>query len=238
MAPKRAKKKKAPATLADSIEQRRRQYSENELRKALEGFFAAVDEDGSGYLESHEFVVAQRVVAELAGDNFDHDAAEVAFGSMTPWDKNGDKRVTLEEFTQRFMEICDVITMKREEIVKKLTDGVAMVVSQARRELGREIRRYFVAIDANHDNSLSLEELQKLEQITTDLVNARDNSSQVEASEKEKGLNLKDLDKDKNGSVDSDEFANHLAERIKMLKLPKVEVVQKLRGLTAALSAA
>ena len=56
-----------------------------------------------------------------------------------------------------------------------------MVVSQTRRELGREIRRYFVAIDVNHDGSLSHDELQKLEQITTDLAKAREAPTTKEA---------------------------------------------------------
>uniref|UniRef100_A0A7S4RTF6 EF-hand domain-containing protein n=1 Tax=Alexandrium monilatum TaxID=311494 RepID=A0A7S4RTF6_9DINO len=142
---KQGRKKKRGSTLADKIESRRLRYNNQRLERAILTFFAACDEDDSGFLEAHEFVIAQAVIAEMAGNAFDDDAANDMFADVRKFDKSGDNLVSPKEFKQTMMEMCEVIPRNAEEIIQELAQRTATVAMQMRREVVMVLRKFFKA---------------------------------------------------------------------------------------------
>ena len=58
----------------ERIAARTARVSAHDLENAIRMFFHAIDENGNGKLEPYEFAVAQSVVAQLAGEDFDEEA--------------------------------------------------------------------------------------------------------------------------------------------------------------------
>jgi len=217
--------------LQAKIEQRRKQYGLTELKKVVKEFFTTVDEDSNGYLESHEFVTAQAVVAELAGDMFHDEKAAKAFDSIKPFDKDGNGRVDLKEFTAKMVELFEAMPENAKNI-RALSACASSVNSVSRRELGREIRQYFVTLDTDGSKTLSTDELVELQNILEDLAKGGPNEGKDMKElcsltfDKKKGFDI-----NKDGQLDSMEFVNMLTDRLLKLKVPKKDLVLRLREL-------
>eukprot|EP00927_Polykrikos_kofoidii_P016313 TRINITY_DN17354_c0_g1_i1.p1 TRINITY_DN17354_c0_g1~~TRINITY_DN17354_c0_g1_i1.p1 ORF type:complete len:229 (+),score=61.06 TRINITY_DN17354_c0_g1_i1:106-792(+) len=222
------KKTKKKLTLYDKIQARRDRYDGAKLDQAIQELFAAVDEDGSGFLEAHEFVIAQAAVAELAGDDFEEAVADQAFKDIKPFDSDGDSRISLKEFVKKFQELCEVIPCRKDELINSMADAAARANTASRRELAREIRQYFDVLDTDGDRFLGAAELAQLEEILNSLA---EQGSAATGAELVANLDIRSLDKDNNGKVDSQEFVDAFAAKMKLMKVPKTELVQRLRQL-------
>eukprot|EP00933_Yihiella_yeosuensis_P013189 TRINITY_DN12336_c5_g1_i2.p1 TRINITY_DN12336_c5_g1~~TRINITY_DN12336_c5_g1_i2.p1 ORF type:complete len:229 (+),score=57.66 TRINITY_DN12336_c5_g1_i2:25-711(+) len=224
-------KKRKTKTLAASIAKRKQKQSKSDLKHAISEFFHSVDSDGSGYLELHEFVVAQAVVAQIAGEWFDDEQATKAFDDVKKLDKNNDDKISLKEFESMMTELMEVIPKNRDEIVAQMAEKVAQVISMSRRELGREIRQYFSTLDVNRDGFIGIDEIKPLD----DMVESLAPKHMTGALQ---GLTIKDFEKSKesrkDGQVDINEFVRVFGEKLETLQVPKRELIDKMKAEVAA----
>lgn len=223
MSPKK-KKIKGP-TLADKIDKRREKYGNQKLTRAIRLFFTSCDEDDSGFLEVHEFVVAQTVIAEIAGDAFDDDAAKKMFEDVKTFDKSGDNLVSLEEFEQTIMELVQVIPRNGDEIVNELAHRASLVATTMRRTIAMELRKFFRVLDEDNSGYLDRQEMDHLVEMTKAC--ARKELGSADAAEE--FLSWESFDTSKNGKVEVGEFVEHLMEFAKVVKIPKRDILTKLQ---------
>jgi len=227
---KRSKKKKQE-NLFEKIEKRRQQYDDVRLKNAITSFFAACDEDGSGELEPYEFAVAQKVLAEIAEDHFDHAAAARLIEDSTSFVNNHKITIKRDEFCEAMMNICQVLPRHADDIVNELTDSASKMVSRMRREMGAEIRRIFKVLDVDGGGTLDRTEIAVLVEVAEDLAVAAISSLGGRSQVKEfLSLERFETSKEKDGQVDMDEFLGHFLEFLQHMKIPKGDVLAKLRA--------
>eukprot|EP00747_Dinoflagellata_sp_TGD_P021883 gnl/TRDRNA2_/TRDRNA2_128757_c0_seq1.p1 gnl/TRDRNA2_/TRDRNA2_128757_c0~~gnl/TRDRNA2_/TRDRNA2_128757_c0_seq1.p1 ORF type:complete len:233 (+),score=38.27 gnl/TRDRNA2_/TRDRNA2_128757_c0_seq1:45-743(+) len=203
---------------------KRKSLEKAEFEAAVQQFFLAIDEDDNGYLESHEFVMAQAVIAEMAGEEFDHEEVARQFKSIRPWDTNKDKRVSLSEFTVGLTAMTNVLRAQRTDVVSTMTDQVAVCILHTRKELGKVIKEYFAALDQDHDQLLNAKEMEHVKQIAMSLASRAKDQAIIK-----QGLSFEGFDRSGDGRVDPHEFAIRLADVMLEWKVPKRELVEKLR---------
>lgn len=224
-------KKKKRTSAGERIQKRREEQEKNRLKYSLEAFFTACDEDGNHFLEAHEFAVAQTVVAELVGgEAFDDDAAARLFDDVKSFDKSGDSKISMKEFVDHLMNLVDIIPKDTDEIVSQLADKAAKVVANTKREVGSEIRRLFRCVDEDNSGYLDESEIITMGELARDLASGL----QQELGSKEavdEFLSLKAFEgkKTTDGKVDLNEFIEHFLNFVHMLKIPKKDIVAKLR---------
>mmetsp|Transcript_82457 Transcript_82457/g.191558 ORF Transcript_82457/g.191558 Transcript_82457/m.191558 type:complete len:233 (+) Transcript_82457:195-893(+) len=222
------KKGKKKITLADKIEARRQQYASQKLKQAITCFFASCDEDGNGFMEPHEFVIAQTVLAEIAGECFDDEAATGMFENvrLKAFDAGG-TCVTKMEFEKEMLELCAVIPRSADTIVTAMAEKAALVVAQMRREVLLEIRKFFKVLDEDRSGYLDKQEMETLANIAQDL---------AEQAQKDLGsgefLTIESFDNSHDGLVELTEFVDHLLDFTKRVKVPKRDIIHRLRELT------
>uniref|UniRef100_A0A7S1RR90 EF-hand domain-containing protein n=1 Tax=Alexandrium catenella TaxID=2925 RepID=A0A7S1RR90_ALECA len=227
MGEKAKKKKRVPKgpTLADRIDKRRTTYANQRLSKAIRLFFTSCDEDDSGFLEAHEFVIAQTVIAEIAGAAFDDDAAKQMFEDIKTFDKSGDNLVDMQEFEQTMMDLVQVIPRNGDEIVNELANRASFVAAQMRREIAMELRKFFRVLDEDNNGYLDEDELESLTKISMECA-----KNLLGSDEAVQTFFSKDsFDTSKNGKVEVNEFVEHLLEFAKAVKIPKREILSRLR---------
>lgn len=135
--PRRRRRK--GGSLCERVDKRRARYEAQDLDKAINMFFHAIDEDGSGKLEPHEFAVAQVVLAQLADEEFNEDA----FEDIGNFDKSGDGAVTLKEFIPVMRDLCQALSGSRADLLEDIASKASECITEMRREVGREIREFF-----------------------------------------------------------------------------------------------
>lgn len=223
MPPRRRRK---GGTTHDRIEARRKRYSDQELKQAITMFFHAIDEDSSGKLEPHEFAVAQAVVAELAGEDFDDEV----FESINAWDKDRSGSVTLKEFSPVMKDLCDVLQGNRADIVESLAEKATTYINHMRREVGREIREFFVALDADKSGTLNEDQMKKMTNLALQL--QRELKLELPGGVPvEQYLSVEKFDSRKDGLVSMGEFIEHFLDFTKLLKIPKKDLIARLKKL-------
>mmetsp|Transcript_1120 Transcript_1120/g.3098 ORF Transcript_1120/g.3098 Transcript_1120/m.3098 type:complete len:239 (-) Transcript_1120:225-941(-) len=227
---KKGKAKRA-ATLEDKINARREKYGKQKLKRAILSFFASCDEDDSGYLEAHEFVVAQTVIAEIAGDDFDAEAARHMSEEVKKLTGTGG-HVSPKEFEKTMMDLCEVIPRNADEIINELAEKAAVIVAQVRRELAMELRKFFKAIDADHSGYLDEGEIELIVTKAKECA-AKDSDNHAAKAFQEVDfqeiLSMDALDKSKDGKVEISEFVDKFIELGKKMKVPKRDIIAKLR---------
>jgi len=222
------KKKKACTCTADVIEKRRALYAGNKLKAAIETLFVTVDEDANGFLEQYEFAVLQAVVAELASEYCYTDLHIRAFDDIRAFDTNNDAIVSKKEFTATLMSMCDVIPCGRDELVNKIGKEVSYAVVETKRILGSEIRAFFASCDTNSDGTLDQSEIESMAKIAVSLSPASKDSQNA----MDEFLTLRAFDcQCKKDRVDIGEFIHHFMNFNRILKVPKRDLVEKLRSL-------
>uniref|UniRef100_A0A7S4RS37 EF-hand domain-containing protein n=1 Tax=Alexandrium monilatum TaxID=311494 RepID=A0A7S4RS37_9DINO len=229
---KQGRKKKRGSTLADKIESRRLRYNNQRLERAILTFFAACDEDDSGFLEAHEFVIAQAVIAEMAGNAFDDDAANDMFADVRKFDKSGDNLVSPKEFKQTMMEMCEVIPRNAEEIIQELAQRTATVAMQMRREVVMVLRKFFKALDLDHSGYLDQDEMVMLVDITKEC------AKQTLGEQAEEFFSLERFDTSRDGKVELEEFVDHLLTWAKGMKVPKRDILARIKDYEVQAAAA
>jgi len=239
---KKGGKGKRKKSICQSMQQPRSSFGvgedgrclQNRLEHGIKGFFYAVDEDCNGFLEKHEFVVAQTVIAELAGDLFDDDTAARHFEEYEAFDKNRDNHVDVDEFTSRMLDLCEVLPQCREEILEELRKRTATVVAHVRRRVGNELRSIFSAVDVDHSGSLNREELANVSALWKDL--ALEGLGSAKAADD--FLKFESFDLVQDGKVSVDEFIEHFLDMLKFFKVPKRDVLEKLQNVREAAESA
>lgn len=227
-------KKAGKKGVGQQQEARRKRYADERIKKAIKEFFSAIDEDGNGFLELHEFVVAQGVIAELSGESFDDEAYERSYDQVKAFDTDNDSKISLKEFEVKIKELCEAIPKNSEEIIGGLAEKVAQVVSHTRREVGSEIRQLFRAIDHDHSNSLDPGELQQVIQLAQEL-GAQQGPEAQRVVERMGDLNHLTLD---DGKVDVTEFCDFFLSCLREARIPKRDCVERLRELKDSVLAA
>mmetsp|Transcript_35639 Transcript_35639/g.80515 ORF Transcript_35639/g.80515 Transcript_35639/m.80515 type:complete len:228 (-) Transcript_35639:173-856(-) len=217
---KRARKK--TKTLGEKIEARRAKYDKNKLKNAVASLFAACDEDGNGFVEPHEFVIAQAALAELAGDAFDDEAASLMFDGVQQFDKSGDNKISKKEFEAKMLELCEVLPRNGDEIVNELADKASLISSTARREMALQIRNFFRVLDEDRSGFLDSSEMEFMARLAKDL-----SGQDVE----DEFLEMDKFERKKDGKVELSEFVEHFFAFTKRLKVPKRDIISKLREL-------
>lgn len=220
-------RQKRGKSLNASIQARRKRSERSEFQRAVRSLFENIDEDRTGFIDSHEFVSAQMAIAELAAENFDEETAAWEYGDIKAFDEDADSRVTIEEFAKHIVDMTDVVGENRADVLQHFSYVVSRVQMQSRRELAAEMRRYFRAIDQSHDGMLDQNELRQLQELVNSLLGAQDSSKP--------GLDIDQVDKNDDGLVSIDEFIQHFCDKIKAHGLPKKDVVRKFREVRASL---
>merc|ERR1719253_1455497 len=154
--PKRRRRR--GGTSMERIAARTARVSAHDLENAIRMFFHAIDENGNGKLEPYEFAVAQSVVAQLAGEDFN----EEAFDSIGAFDKDHSGHVTLKEFTPVMKDLCEALPGNRADIVEDLATKASEHITEMRRAIGREIREFFKALDKDESGTLTEGEMTKM----------------------------------------------------------------------------
>lgn len=191
-------------------------------------FFHAIDEDGSGKLEPHEFSVAQVVVAQLAGEDFD----ESAFDNINVWDKTRSGDITLKEFMPTMRDLCQALPGNRADLVEDIALKASEHIGEMRRLVGREVRNFFKALDHDDTGTLNEDQVQRMAKLAMGL--QRELKLQLSSNVPvEEFLSMERFDKAKDGVVSLAEFIEHFLEFTKQLKIPKKELILKLEKLVA-----
>lgn len=222
------RRRQARGCLADRVEARRKSYEAADLEDAIRMFFHAIDEDGSNKLEAHEFAVAQMVVAQLAGEDFD----DSAFDNISNWDKTRSGDVTMKEFIPVMRDLCQALPGNRADLVEDIASKASEHINETRRLVGREIRDFFSALDSDETGTLSEDQVQKMAKLAMGL----QQELKLEIDTKvplEQFLSLEAFDKAKDGVVSLSEFIEHFLDFTKKVKLPKKVLVVKLKELAA-----
>jgi len=224
------RRRRKGGTLCERVEKRRARYEAKDLDKAIQMFFHAIDEDGSGKLEAPEFAVAQVVLAQLADEEFNEDA----FGNIGNFDKSGDGAVTVKEFLPVMRDLCQALSGSRADLLEDIADKAAEVITETRREIGREIREFFRALDIDKTGYLEEAEIK----IMANLAIALQQEVQPDIALKvpvEEFLSLKAFENglSTDGKISISEFLDHFLDFTKKLKIPKKELVFKLKQLVA-----
>jgi len=217
----------------ERIAARGARVSAHELENAIHMFFHAIDENGNGKLEPHEFAVAQVVVAQLAGEDFDEDA----FDSIGAFDKDRSGQVTIKEFTPVMKDLCDALPGNRADIVEDLATKASEHINEMRRSIGREIREFFKALDKDESGTLTEGEMTKM----ANLAIALQRDLKLDVATKvpiEDYLSLKAFDRAHDGVVSIGEFIEHFLDYTKLLNIPKKDIVLKLKMLVQEASTA
>eukprot|EP00747_Dinoflagellata_sp_TGD_P185274 gnl/TRDRNA2_/TRDRNA2_41728_c0_seq1.p1 gnl/TRDRNA2_/TRDRNA2_41728_c0~~gnl/TRDRNA2_/TRDRNA2_41728_c0_seq1.p1 ORF type:complete len:257 (+),score=98.60 gnl/TRDRNA2_/TRDRNA2_41728_c0_seq1:81-851(+) len=246
--------------IGKTLEKKKAKYNKNKLDKAIKEFFRAVDEDGSGFLEPHEFVVAQQVIAEMAGADFDEGASIQAMNDLKKLDKDGDCKISLKEFSEKVTELCEAIMEGRtpEEVILELGDRGAVIVSKQKRELTSVLRQLFTAADTDGSGYMDAEEIAEIGKMIAEL--SQDHMGKGWGQEMRSSGEFKDweavdaflgdikaYDKSANsgkkkasdaqegdGKVEMSEFIEHFAEIVSLIKLPKSMVITRLKAMKGA----
>jgi len=222
------RKRTKRGTLADRVEKRRQSYAANELEDAIRMFFHAIDEDGSGKLWPHEFVVAQVIVAQLAGEHFD----ESAFENINAWDKNHSGNITLKEFVPIMRDLAQALPGNRADVVEDIASKASEHINEMKRFVGREIRAFFKALDVDETGTLNEDQVKRMAQLAI----ALQQELKLEIDTKvpiEELLSLQRFDKAKDGVVSLSEFIESFLDFTKKLKVPKKELIERLQQLVA-----
>lgn len=191
-------------------------------------FFHAIDEDGSGKLWPHEFVVAQVMVAQLAGEHFD----ETAFETITAWDKNRSGSITMKEFMPIMRDLAQALPGNRADVVEDIATQASEHINEMKRLVGREIRAFFKALDVDETGSLNEEQVKRMAQLAI----ALQQELKLEIDTKvpiEDLLSLQRFDKAKDGVVSLSEFIESFLNFTKKMKIPKQELIGRLQQLVA-----
>lgn len=170
-------------------------------------------------------------MAQLAGEDFD----ETGFDNIGAFDKNRSGTVTLKEFVPVMRDLCASLPGNRADIVEDLATKASEYINEMRREVGREIRQFFSALDLDKDGALQQDDITKM----ANLAMALQRELKLDIDTKvplEEYLSLEAFDKAKDGVVSQSEFIEHFLAFTKKLKIPKRELVSKLRQLVAEAS--
>lgn len=205
-------------------------HLQNRLEAGIQGFFYSIDEDSNGFLEKHEFAIAQGVIAELAGSHFNDETATRHFEDYEAFDRNCDKRVDMQEFTTRVLDLCEVLPICREEILEELRKRTFTVVAHMRRKVGMELRSMFTAADLDNSGFLDREQLSKLAALCRDLASEALGSAKAA----EAFLKFEEFDIDGDGKIDIDDFIEHFLDMMKYYKVPKRQIVDRIHQVREA----
>mmetsp|Transcript_32674 Transcript_32674/g.74678 ORF Transcript_32674/g.74678 Transcript_32674/m.74678 type:complete len:294 (+) Transcript_32674:65-946(+) len=224
--------KEAASKAKEKEEVSKERYARNRLHLAIEQFFTAVDEDGNGYLESHEFAVAQALIAGLADASADEAKLAEISAQTQAFDEDEDSRITKEEFANGMMRICSVLKARDDTIIKEMAESAAYVVSYSRRELAREVRLFFTSMDADHSGYLDVAEVEQVVHHAHSLVDEQGEATGATVHEMvEKVMSFGAMDKGQDGKVEIGEFVPAFTDFLRDIKVPKKNLVVKLREL-------
>mmetsp|Transcript_69231 Transcript_69231/g.129229 ORF Transcript_69231/g.129229 Transcript_69231/m.129229 type:complete len:293 (+) Transcript_69231:75-953(+) len=226
------KRSPSPSKGKESPEQRKERLERNRLNLAIEQFFTAVDEDGNGYLESHEFAVAQALIAGLADASTDEAKLAEISSQTQAFDENDDSRISKQEFENGMLRICSVLKARDNTIINEMAESAAYVVSYSRRELAREVRLFFTSMDADHSGYLDEAEVEEVVRHAHGLVDQQGEAAGETLHDMvEKVMSFGAMDKGQDGKVEIGEFVPAFTAFLRDIKVPKKDLVVKLRQL-------